>query len=279
MLINPPLFSLLIAQYNNGKYFADCYASIISQTYFNWEVIIVDDCSTDDSWAQIKYIIGDDSRFTMFRNTKNEGCGFTKRRLVELANGNLCGFVDPDDAITPNAVEIMVLNHLASPDTSIVYSDCVFCDAHLSEMHEKKTTQVTNGDLNMTNYNAEIFAWTTFKREFYNKTSGINANLKRAVDQDLVMRLYEVGNVLHLPQSLYLYRQHYGGISTMANQGKAKYWHWVVIMDAATRRGVNYEKFFAEHVLKSQREKDLEKEISRYNKSLLFKVLRKLNLI
>lgn len=274
-----PLFSLLIAQYNNGKYFADCYASIISQTYVNWEVIIVDDCSTDDSWTQMKYIIGDDSRFTMFHNTQNEGCGFTKRRLVELANGNLCGFVDPDDAITPNAVEIMVLNHLASPDTSIVYSDCVFCDNELAELQSRTTTQVPINKLDFINYGAEIFHFTAFKKKKYLQTKGINKDLKRAVDQDLVLRLYEVGDVLHLPELLYLYRQHEAGISTMANQGKAKYWHWVVIMDAATRRGVNYETFFAENVLKSQREKDLEKEISRYNKSLLFKVLRKLNLI
>ena len=46
-------FSILIANYNNGKFFKDCYDSIIAQTYKDWEVVIVDDRSTDDSVAII----------------------------------------------------------------------------------------------------------------------------------------------------------------------------------------------------------------------------------
>ena len=57
------LFSILIANYNNGKYFEDCYKSIITQTHENWEVIIVDDASTDDSVVVIKKINGEDARF------------------------------------------------------------------------------------------------------------------------------------------------------------------------------------------------------------------------
>lgn len=276
--MNAPLFSILVAQYNNGKYFEECYQSIMAQTYPNWEVIIVDDASTDHSVELMRKFIGDDPRFKLYQNAENRGCGFTKRRLVELASGELCGFVDPDDVITENAVSIMVENHGKYPEYSTVYSDCIFCDAQMEEIHVRKTKQAPNHDLNFTNYYAEIFAWTTFKKMFYNKTAGISPILKRAVDQDLVMKLYEVGEVLHLAENLYKYRQHDGGISTMTNQGKAKYWHWVVIMDAAKRRGVNFETFFENHVLKSQREKDLEKEVARYNRSLFFKVLRKLKL-
>lgn len=271
-----PLFSLLIAQYNNGKYFEDCYKSIIAQTYLNWEVIIVDDCSTDDSVEVMKKLIGEDPRFKLCQNSENKGCAFTKRKLAELATGEICGFLDPDDTITENAVTIMIDKHTQNPEVSIVYSDCVFCDEELAEIHVKKTGQVQSRELSFTNYFAEIFAWTTFKKKFYDQTEGINEYLKRAVDQDLVLRLYEVGEVLHVSESLYRYRQHGGGISTMGNKGKAKYWHWVAIMDAAKRRDVDFENFFAENVLISQREKDLEKEIARYNSSLFFKVLRKL---
>ncbi len=49
--------SLLVANYNNGRYFKDCYDSIVSQTYENWEVIIVDDASTDNSVDIIKKLI------------------------------------------------------------------------------------------------------------------------------------------------------------------------------------------------------------------------------
>lgn len=273
-----PLFSILIAQYNNGKFFEDCYNSIIAQTYANWEAIIVDDASNDNSVAHMKNLIGDDPRFKLFQNTENRGCGFTKRKLAELATGEICGFLDPDDAIAENAIEVMVAGYAENSEVSIIYSDCVFCDDKLTEIHVRKTAQVPIYNLHFINYSAEIFHFTTFKKEFYKQTEGINENLKRAVDQDLVLRLYEVGDVLHVPELLYKYRQHGGGISTLANRGKAKYWHWVVIIDAARRRGVSFENFFAENVLISQREKDLEKEIARYNSSLIFKVLRKLKL-
>jgi glycosyltransferase involved in cell wall biosynthesis len=46
-----PLFSIRIANYKNGQFFEDCYQSILAQTYNNWEAVIVDDCSTDDSVA------------------------------------------------------------------------------------------------------------------------------------------------------------------------------------------------------------------------------------
>src|SRR5690554_4791645 len=117
---NNPLFSILIAQYNNGHFFNDCYKSILEQTYANWEVIIVDDASTDDSLKVIKDIIKDDSRFKLFTNDTNKGCGYTKRKCAALATGEISGFLDPDDTLEPIALEKMVEIHLNHPEVSIV---------------------------------------------------------------------------------------------------------------------------------------------------------------
>ena len=78
--MSKPLFSLLIANYNNGKYFEMCYKSIVNQVFERWEVIIVDDASTDDSVKIIKNIISNDKRFKFYENDRNYGCGYTKRR-------------------------------------------------------------------------------------------------------------------------------------------------------------------------------------------------------
>ena len=64
-------FSILIAHYNNFEYFKDCYQSIISQTYQNFEVIILDDCSTDDSYEKVKNLVKDDHKFKIFKNDEN----------------------------------------------------------------------------------------------------------------------------------------------------------------------------------------------------------------
>ena len=277
-MTNTPLFSILIANFNNGKFFKDCYDSIIAQSYQNWEAIIVDDCSTDNSVQLIRQLIGEDKRFKLYHNEENKGCGFTKRRCVELASGEICGFLDPDDIITENALEVTVSVHINNPETSLVYSDFAFCDEKLTEKSVRNQKQIDNEDKDFFNLTGVISHFTAFKKSYYSKTDGINSFLKRAVDQDLYLKLYEQGKVLHINKKLYKYRIHNDGISTNANAAKAHFWHWVVIIDAAKRRGVNVEELFISRTLIPQMEKDLENEIASYNKSIVFKFLRKLGL-
>ncbi len=271
-----PLFSILIANYNNGKFFEDCYQSIIAQSYANWEAIVVDDGSTDDSVVLIKKIIGNDSRFKLVLNEKNYGCGYTKRKCAELANGEICAFLDPDDAITPDAVDLMVAEHLKNPEAAVIYSRPYFCDEFLNVQNEIKSEQIPNGDPYFFDFQGKIFAFFSYKNDFYKKTNGISSDLKRAVDKDLVLKLYETGTCLFLDKSLYKYRIHKAGISTNTNEDKAYFWYWVTIIDAARRRNVNIEDLFLEKALSGRRQTALQKEIDGYNKSFIFKVLRKL---
>lgn len=273
-----PLFSILIAQYNNGKFFEDCYNSIMAQTYTNWEVIIVDDASQDNSLELMKNRIGDDPRFKIFLNGENKGCGYTKRRCVELASGEICAFLDPDDAITEDALAIMVAEHGKHTEASIISSGMVWCDENLNPQNEVAARQVENGNPLFFDFDGFITHFLTFKKTLYNKTEGINAYLQRAIDKDLVLKLYEVGHAFIVDKILYKYRVHKGGISTNANQDKAYFWYWVAIIDAAKRRKVNVEDFYLEKALQTRREAALEKELSSYNKSFIFKALRKLGI-
>ena len=117
------LFSVLIANYNNGRYLQEAIDSVLEQTYTSWEIVIVDDKSTDNSF-EIYEKYRDDKRFRFYYNEKNEGCGYTKRRCAELAKGELCGFLDPDDALMPTALEVMVKAHAEHPECSLIYSTC-----------------------------------------------------------------------------------------------------------------------------------------------------------
>lgn len=273
-----PLFSILVAQYNNGKYFKDCYKSIMAQTYQNWEVIIVDDGSTDDSVEMMKKIIGDDARFKIEINQENKGCGFTKRRCVELAKGEICGFLDPDDALTDDALAVMVNAHLKNEDVVLAYSNLTLYDEFMNKRDICKRVQVENGRADFFNLKGEISHFASFKINHYNKTVGIDHYLQRAVDQDLYFLLYEVGNVLFINKELYNYRIHSGGISTNSNEEKAFYWKWITILTASKRRNFNIERLFSEIIPKSYKEHLFESEIAQYNRSLLFKVLRKIGL-
>ena len=70
--------SILIANYNNGRYLMDAIDSIRHQSYHNWEIVIVDDHSTDNSVDIYKKLEGDD-RIHIFFNSDNMGCGYTKQ--------------------------------------------------------------------------------------------------------------------------------------------------------------------------------------------------------
>jgi len=217
----PPLFSLLIANYNNGKYLEECIRSILAQTYTHWEVVIVDDASTDES-AYIYNQYLKDPRFRIYLNGNNKGCGYTKRRCVELAHGELCGFVDPDDALTQDAVETMVEAHLKHATASLIYSTHFVCNSSLCvQKVAGYVGPIPHNRYSWAQKRPIISHFATFKRNLYRKTAGIEPWLDKAVDKDLYFKLEEVGTVIHLSQSLYYYRHHSTGISLNKNARKA----------------------------------------------------------
>ncbi|AZA85520.1 glycosyltransferase [Chryseobacterium shandongense] len=229
--------SVLIAHYNNGRFFEDCYLSLIQQTYQNWEAIIVDDASTDNSLEFIKSIIKDDTRFRLFINDENKGCGFTKGKCVEYATGDICGFLDPDDALFPQALEKSVEKFT---DGSVVatYSKMLMCDDNLLPQNVYSGTKQIYNDPYFFNCPLQVAHFFTFRKEIYCKTQGINPDLKRAVDQDLYLKVLEFGQAVYIDEVLYKYRLHSAGISQQNTKQSAKESFAYVIYEAMKRRGI-----------------------------------------
>jgi len=231
------LFSILVANYNNGIFFKDCYQSIISQKYPHWEVNILDDCSTDDSLASINTLIKDDSRFRLFTNDINCGVGITKAKLIELARGEICGFLDPDDALSPDALLSSIKVFRRYKDLALTYSRFVKCDENLQPVsYPKITIQVPNKDPYFFNCPVHIVHFVTFRKSIYMQTEKINPIFRIAEDQDLYLKLYEKGKVKFINKNHYFYRMHSGGISQNTNRPKSKEYFAKVIFNAMKRR-------------------------------------------
>lgn len=236
-----PLFSVLIANYNNGCFLKDAIDSILKQTYSNWEIVIVDDCSDDDS-ALIYESLKTDSRIHVFLNERNCGAGFTKRRCVELANGEICGFVDPDDLLADNeALEIMVQAHRDHPDASMVYSGFYATDENLVVIKERRGTPL-QGVSALESCSWPFKHFVSFKKEKYDLTIGIDPLMKRAVDYDMYYKLEEVGEIVHIDKLLYYYRQNSHSISLNSGEYKSRAWHSYSCVEAMKRRGLTDEK-------------------------------------
>lgn len=231
------MFSILIANYNNGQYLQECIDSILCQTFTDWEVVIVDDCSTDNS-RDIYQRYADDGRFRVFFNDINRGCGYTKRRCAAEARGDICGFLDPDDVLLPEAIEQMVKVHEAHPDVSIVYSRCYLCDTEMNIKGENHLLELKPGE---TFYDYRWYGamnFSSYKQSFYRQTEGISEYLLAGVDQDLYFKMEEVGKIFVLNEFTYKYRQ---GVSTAetTNWYRAWFWNLEVRRNACMRRGLS----------------------------------------
>ena len=99
------LISIIIPVYNAGKYLETCVTSVLSSTYEHLEVILVDDCSTDDSGQLCDQLAEKDSRIKVIHCQENGGQGKARNAGLKIMSGHYVGFVDADDTIHPEMYE------------------------------------------------------------------------------------------------------------------------------------------------------------------------------
>lgn len=234
-------FSILIAHYNNWEYFQACYQSILNQTYQDYEIIIIDDHSTDGSYEKLEELAKQNNKIRLFRNSENKKVGYTKRRCVEEAQGEVCGFLDPDDFITPIAIERVIKTYQLNKDCVATYSKLNFVDKNEKFIKVFPNTKaVKKFNKFFFNINFEIAHFFTFKKYYYNQTEGINSKLIISEDQDLYLKLYEHGEIVFINESLYNYRIHEKGISQNKQKTKEQNLNWHnVLLDTCKRRGID----------------------------------------
>lgn len=260
-----PLISVLIANYNNGRYLQEAVDSIKHQNYDNWEIIIVDDGSTDDSEREYREL-QEDPRIKVFYNGMNRGVGYTKRRCVESASGEICSFLDPDDVLVgEDALEVMVTEHQNHPEASMVYSGMYRADEKLRITRESPGKDIAPGSSALEMRGWPFHPLLAFKMSSYNKTEGVDEFMKNAEDYDLYYKLEEVGNVIHIDRMLYIQRNHPHSISLNENSNKASVWHSYACVKAMKRRGLSDESlmlFPVEHAFEKAYRRGFEKATS-----------------
>ena len=97
------LISIVMPSYNTDKYIENSINSVINQTYTNWELIIVDDCSSDNTDEIIRGF--DDIRIRYVKNDRNSGAAISRNRALRLAQGRWIAFLDSDDLWRPEKLE------------------------------------------------------------------------------------------------------------------------------------------------------------------------------
>ena len=212
-----PLVSLLMPAYNSARYIKYAVDSVLKQTYENWELIIVDDCSDDGTW-EVAYMLSTyDSRIKAYRNEENLGIVKNRKKAYTLSTGDLVGHLDNDDILERYSLDEMVRSFDQLPNVGLIYSD-------LAQIGEKGEHQLYSEsktfDINVLHQHG----WRHFgmyRRKVMDVIDGYNEKLVSACeDGDLFMQISEKFPIVRLPKVLYLYRAHSGNNS--ANNKKCE---------------------------------------------------------
>ncbi|MGM7702931.1 glycosyltransferase family 2 protein [Pseudalkalibacillus sp. Hm43] len=106
--MNEPKVSVITPSYKSSKFIGDTISSVLNQTYKNWEMIIVDDCSPDNSVEVIEEYVQKDSRIKLHQLSENSGAAVARNTAIDMADGKYIAFLDSDDLWLPEKLEKQV---------------------------------------------------------------------------------------------------------------------------------------------------------------------------
>lgn len=192
---NPVKFSVIMPAFNREKTIEHAIDSVLNQTYPNFELIIIDDCSTDQTVQVIESY--DDKRIKLLKNTQNAGVSKTRNIGLENATGQYIAYLDTD-----NTWDIRYLSAMHGAVCSVDNPDCLYCGQIVFKGKEKQLHGVRFGMFNKSlllnrNY-IDLNCFVHHKSTLQN-IIGFDTQLSRYVDWDLMARLSEKYNFYAVP--------------------------------------------------------------------------------
>jgi glycosyltransferase involved in cell wall biosynthesis len=183
-----PTVSIVLPLYNYGKYLDDCVKSILAQTFTDFEVIIVDDCSTDDSYAKAEPWTKKDERVKLVQQPENKMLAAAKNRGILESSGEYIVHLDADDMLTPDSLAVRLAEFESNPGTLLVHARAYKFNGDQSYewcMKKKDKLEV--------DYKTKIHAQgVMLKRECFDKYGLYDENLRTNSDKEMWLRLRDL---------------------------------------------------------------------------------------
>jgi glycosyltransferase involved in cell wall biosynthesis len=209
-----PHVSVLLPVFNAARYVHAAVSSVLAQTYRNFELIVLDDGSSDASFAILQSLAKSDSRIRLVSRA-NKGLVATLNEMLALARGELICRMDADDICRPSRIELQV-NYLAGhPECVAVGSRSLFIDPEglpIFEVIDKYTHEKIDRAL-MTPQIGILHPALMARRSTLIAIGGYRAEFPHAEDLDLLLRLAEIGRLANLSEVLLEYRVHLSSVS------------------------------------------------------------------
>lgn len=219
--------SILTSCYNKAKFLPDYIRSIFSQqNYSDFEVIFVDDCSSDNSHDIMKSV--GDSRLKLFRSPVRLFCASSYQSALDKVTGDIVAVVDADDALTENAISRIMKAYSVYNYIGYIYTQHIWCDESLTPKKKGLSSAPLRGhslvDMGAKHFKHCFSHWRTCRTNAAKKADIFPAGLKCAVDKSMGYALERVAYGGFLNEALYLYRYYKSNMSlTEAGQQKVQW--------------------------------------------------------
>lgn len=205
------LVSIITPCFNSEKYVSQTIHSVLNQTHQNWELLLVDDCSSDETFATISKFASQDNRIKAFKLDKNSGAGVARNFAIHQASGNYIAFLDADDLWKPEKLEKQ-LHFMQTKNIPFTFSFYETIDEAGNLRSETITTppKITYRQLYYCNWIGNLTG--IYSVDFFGKIP--ISSIKKRQDWMLWLQIVkQIQTAIPVPESLAFYRVREDSIS------------------------------------------------------------------
>lgn len=231
------LVSIVMPSYNTGNLIADSIKSVLSQTYHNWELIVVDDCSSDDTDEVVSLFA--DERIKYIKNDKNSGAAVSRNRALKEAKGKWVAFLDSDDLWFPEKLEKQI-NFMKSNKYHFSYTEYEEMNAEGAD-----TGVIVSGPRHISKSGMYNFCWpgcltVMYDREYVGEVQ--IADIKKNNDYAMWLKVCKKTDCYLLDEILAKYRRGRTGSVSSHSIKTMIGWHYKLFREVE-RQNVVYAAF------------------------------------
>ncbi|HEV3414129.1 MAG TPA: glycosyltransferase family A protein [Puia sp.] len=206
-----PLISIVLPTYNGARYLKKSVDSCLAQTFRDFELIIVNDCSTDDTGQIADGYSETDARVRVIHNTFNKKLPLSLNTGFEEARGRYHTWTSDDNYFAPEALDVLVREFAAHSETDLVYTDYTLIDDQDRVTGIRKFNNIYDGFTEWLGCGACFL----YKSEIFFANKGYNPGAFLIEDYDFFMRAFLKFNFSYLPRyDLYFYREHESSLTS-----------------------------------------------------------------
>lgn len=223
------LVSIVMPSYNCGEYVEETIRSVQAQTYKNWEIIFMDDCSTDDTVKTVMDLREKDTRIRLYQNKGNMGAAISRNNALKEVKGKWIAFLDSDDLWEPSKLEKQV-KFMEENGYKFSYT----CYSEM-DVEGNETGVVVSGPLRVTKAGMFAFCWPGCLTVMYDREKiGLIQieDIKKNNDYAMWLKVCQKADCYLLPEVLAKYRRgRNGSVSSHSIKTMIK-WHYKLFRDA-----------------------------------------------